>query len=80
VSSWPACASTEANVAVLDDPIYSALEDEARARALRDPADWPVVARALALSAAIWTNDNDFLGTGVATWTTKSLKAWLDRS
>ena len=72
--------AVEANVVVLDEAIYSALEDEARARSLRDPADWPVVATALALSADIWTNDNDFLGTGVATWTTETLQAWLDRS
>lgn len=72
--------AVEANVVILDEAIYSALEDEARARSLRDPADWPVVATALALSAAIWTNDNDFLGTGVATWTTETLQAWLDRS
>jgi hypothetical protein len=37
------------------------------------------VATALALSAAIWTNDNDFLGTGVATWTTDTLQRWLQR-
>ncbi|CAN5828415.1 PIN domain-containing protein [soil metagenome] len=70
----------EANVVVLDVGIYSALEDEASARSLRDPADWPVVACALALSADIWTNDNDFLGTGVATWTTETLQRWLERS
>ncbi|MBX7159398.1 MAG: nucleotide-binding protein, PIN domain-containing protein [Acidimicrobiia bacterium] len=69
----------ETNVVVLDEAIYSALEDEARARSLRDPADWPVVATALALSADIWTNDNDFLGTGVGTWTTETLRAWLGR-
>lgn len=72
--------AVEANVVVLDEAIYAALEDEARARSLRDPADWPVVASALALGAGIWTNDNDFLGTGVATWTTETLQAWLDRS
>src|SRR4051812_9330226 len=72
--------SIEANVVILDEAIYSALEDEARARSLRDAEDWPVVASALALRADIWTNDNDFLGTGVATWTTASLEAWLDRS
>jgi hypothetical protein len=37
------------------------------------------VACAVALDAAIWTNDNDLLGTGVATWTTETLAAWLDR-
>jgi len=68
-----------ANVAVIDEAVYSALEGEARARSLRDPDDWPVVACALVLSAGIWTNDNDFLGTGVPTWTTDSLPAWLDR-
>lgn len=44
-----------------------------------DPS-WALVGCALALSAAIWTNDNDFLGTGVATWTTETLPAWLERS
>jgi predicted nucleic acid-binding protein len=68
------------NVMILDQAIYSAIENEARARSLRDSDDWPVVACALALAADIWTNDNDFLGTGVATWTTESLLAWLDRS
>jgi predicted nucleic acid-binding protein len=72
-------AAVEANIVVLDEAVYAAFEDEARARSLRDPNDWPVVATALALSASIWTNDNDFLGTGVATWTTTTLQAWLDR-
>src|SRR4051794_30791676 len=30
--------AVEANVVVLDEAIYSAIEDEARARSLRDPA------------------------------------------
>lgn len=72
--------AVEANIVSLDEAVYAAVEDEARARSLRDPADWPVVASALALTAAIWTNDNDFLGTGVATWTTESLQAWLERN
>lgn len=72
--------SVEANIAILDEAVYAALEEEARARSVRDSADWPVVASALALSAAIWTNDNDFLGTGVPTWTTETLRRWLDRT
>lgn len=68
-----------ANVVVLDEVIYAALEDEARARSRRDARGWPVVASALALAAGVWTNDNDFLGTGVSTWTTDSLQVWLDR-
>lgn len=71
--------AVEANVVVLDQAIYAAVEDEALARC-RDPTDWPVVASALALSAGIWTNDNDFLGTGLPTWTTQTLEMWLDRN
>lgn len=72
--------AVEANVVVLDEAIYAAVEDEALARCLRDPSDWPVVASGLALSAGIWTNDNDFLGTGLPTWTTQTLQIWLDRN
>ena len=70
----------EANVDVVDQPVYSALEDEARSRSLRDPNDWPLVACCLALGAAVWTDDNDLFGTGVPTWTTQTLQAWLDRN
>jgi predicted nucleic acid-binding protein len=72
-------AAIDANVVVIDDAIYADLEAEATARSLRDPDDWPVVACALALTAGIWTNDKDFLGTGVATWTTETLDGWLRR-
>lgn len=72
-------AAIEANVVVLDAGIYAALEDEARSRSVRDPRDWPAVAAALAVTADIWTNDNDFLGTGIATWTTETLQRWLAR-
>jgi predicted nucleic acid-binding protein len=71
--------AVEANVSIVEEAVYAPLEDEARARALRDPDDWPLVACALALAAGIWTVDNDLLGTGVATWTTESLRVWLDR-
>ncbi len=71
--------AVEANVAVVNEAAYAAAQDDARARSLRDPYDWPLVACALALDAAIWTNDNDLLGTGIATWTTETLQRWLDR-
>ncbi|HLH68854.1 MAG TPA: PIN domain-containing protein [Candidatus Dormibacteraeota bacterium] len=73
-------AAIETNVDVVDLPVYSALEDEARSRSLRDPNDWPLVACCLALGAAVWTDDNDLFGTGVPTWTTQTLQAWLDRN
>jgi len=68
-----------ANVAVIDEPVYAAYEAEARARSVRDPDDWPLVACALALDAAVWTHDGDLLGTGVPTWTTETVQGWLDR-
>ena len=68
------------NIAVVDEPVYAAHEEEGRARSLRDPFDWPLVACALALDAAVWTGDEDLLGTGVPTWTTSTLQGWLDRS
>lgn len=73
-------AAVEANVVVVVEAAYSPMEDEARARSVRDPHDWPLVACALALDAAIWTEDNDLLGTGVATWTTATIQGWLDRA
>ena len=68
------------NCVIVPEAVYSALEVEARARSLRDADDWPVVACALALDAGVWTHDNDFLGTGVPTWTTETLKGWLGRA
>jgi len=50
--------------------VYSEFEAEARERlAKRDPEDWPILASALALGCPIWTEDTDFFGCGVATWT-----------
>jgi len=58
---------------------YRAHEAVARSRIPRDPDDWPTVAAALAVGADIWTNDADFLGCGIATWTTETLLAHLSR-
>ena len=46
---------------------------------LRDPEDWPVVAVALLLDLPIWTEDQDFFGSGVATWTTDRVELYLQR-
>ena len=47
---------------------------------MRDPADWPVVATALVLGCPIWTEDQDFFGTGVPTWTTDRVLLYLNTS
>ncbi len=46
----------------------------------RDPDDWPVLACALAADCAIWTEDSDFFGAGVATWTTASVELFFTES
>ena len=43
----------------------------------RDPTDWPFVAAALALNCPVWTEDNDFFGTGIPNWTTASVEIYL---
>ena len=63
----------EAYVQVIAQSFYISFEQTARPRIPRDPDDWHTVALALALSADIWTQDKDFLGCGVATWTTDTL-------
>lgn len=54
------------------------VEAEARARiAHRDVRDWPGVAAALLLNCPIWTEDQDFFGTGLSTWTTTTVEIYL---
>jgi predicted nucleic acid-binding protein len=63
---------------VVDRSLYEAFEEEARRRiARRDPDDWPVVATALLLDAPLWTEDQDFFGAGLATWTTDRIELYL---
>src|SRR2546430_10829641 len=57
---------------------YGAFETEARERlGPRDPEDWPILASALALRCPIWTDDADFFGCGVATWTSNRVRLFL---
>ena len=53
-------------------------EVEAKARiGVRDPDDWPTLAAALLLKCPVWTEDRDFFGSGVATWTTATVERYL---
>jgi predicted nucleic acid-binding protein len=63
----------EAKARLIPEEIYAPWQDRALLRIPRDPYDWPTVALALAIDAAIWTSDADFLGCGIATWTTETL-------
>jgi predicted nucleic acid-binding protein len=54
------------------------LENQARQRIdTRDADDWPVVAHALLLSVPVWTEDQDFFGTGIATWMSDRVELFL---
>ena len=65
-------------ISLVDRSLYSSYELDARARiAIRDVNDWPVVAVSLMLSCPIWTEDADFFGTGVATWTSDRVRIYL---
>jgi predicted nucleic acid-binding protein len=42
-----------------------------------DPDDWPIAAVALLLDLPIWTEDQDFFGSGIPTWTTDRVQLFL---
>ena len=56
--------------------VYCEFEDIAKKR-IRDIRDWPVLATALVLNCPIWTEDQDFFGSGIATWTTHTVPMYL---
>jgi predicted nucleic acid-binding protein len=59
--------------------LYQDLEQSARRRvATRDEEDWPVVAVAFLLDVPIWTEDQDFFGSGIATWTTDRVELYFE--
>jgi predicted nucleic acid-binding protein len=51
-------------IEIVNREMYADFEETARRRVPRDPQDWPTVALALLLDAAILTGDHDFLGCG----------------
>ena len=63
-------------VQVVDDEWLAHARDEALAR-IRDPEDWPTLALCLQLECAVWTEDQDFFGSGVATWTCATVERFL---
>lgn len=65
-------------VVLIGREVYGEAEADARERlAARDPDDWPILASALALGCPIWTEDTDFFGCGVATWTSDRVLMFL---
>jgi len=71
-------AELSALIGCIEAEIYRPFETAARRRLQkRDEEDWPVLATALALECPIWTEDEDFFGAGVATWTTDRVELLL---
>jgi PIN domain len=64
----------------VDRRLYEDFENIARERVLaRDPDHWPIVGR-FTPRFADWTEDQDFFGSGVATWTTDRVELYLRAS
>jgi predicted nucleic acid-binding protein len=69
----------EAIVQPLEVELYAGFQPEALKRiATRDADDWPVLACALAIGCPVWTEDADFFGAGVATWTTDRIELYFE--
>jgi predicted nucleic acid-binding protein len=65
-------------IEVIDQDLYGQHEPTARERMRsRNIADWPIVATSLLLDCPIWTEDQDFFGSGIATWTTNNVELYL---
>ncbi len=64
---------------IVDELVYQRAKDEAQLRIKnRDIRDWPIVATALTLNCPIWTEEQDFFGTGVSTWTTDRVHLFFE--
>ena len=81
VKSEPAMAvldALESIVRSLEFGIYAGMQTRALQRiAIRDADDWPVLACAMTIGCPVWTEDADFFGTGIATWTSDRVKLYL---
>ena len=70
--------SLRALVELIGREVYGDYERTARERlGDRDLEDWPILASALAIGCPIWTEDTDFFGRGVPTWTTSRVAVFL---
>lgn len=64
---------------IIDHDIYQERITEAQRRMRsKDLDDWPVVATALLFNCPIWTEDKDFFGVGIPTWTTDQIHIFFN--
>jgi predicted nucleic acid-binding protein len=70
----------ESVVRPLEFHLHAGLQHQAlQIIAIRDADDWPVLACAMMLGCPVWTQDADFFGTVVATWTSDQVALYLAR-
>ncbi|MDZ4237727.1 MAG: PIN domain-containing protein [Hydrogenophaga sp.] len=68
----------QAVVQSIDADFCSDMQQQAWQRiAVRDADDWPILACAMILGCPVWTEDADFFGTGVPTWTTDRIALYF---
>lgn len=68
----------EGIVQAIELELYAGMQQQALQRiAIRDANDWPVLACAMTIGCPVWTEDADFFGTGVATWTTDRVEIFF---
>jgi predicted nucleic acid-binding protein len=81
VPSEPAMAVLESLapvIQVIDAEVYAGMKSAALKRiGSRDADDWPVLACAMIIGCPVWTEDADFFGTGVATWTSDRIELYF---
>jgi len=66
------------NIESIDFEVYADMKSQALDRiAIRDADDWPVLACAMRFDCPVWTEDTDFFGSGVATWTTDRIALYF---
>lgn len=71
----------ESVVLAVAEDTYEVARPNAEARLEgRDVDDWPILATAMVLDCPIWTEDQDFFGTGVPTWTTDRVELYLNNT
>ena len=63
-------------VQMVEDSVLESAREEALAR-IRDADDSPALALGLQMECAIWTEDQNFFGTGIATWTSGTVERYL---
>jgi predicted nucleic acid-binding protein len=68
----------ESMVCKLELGVYDGFKKQALQRiAMRDADDWPILACTMSVGCPVWTEDADFFGAGVATWTSDRVELYL---